>query len=57
MQWRYLAGRAVRSVTWSGTLSETKPAKYKTVNSRGRQMLALDLDEVGIYGLARIELE
>ena len=50
-------GKAARSVTWSGTLSEMKPVKYKTVNSGGRQMLTLDLDEVSIYGLAKIGLQ
>ena len=34
-----------------------KPMKYKTVSRGGRQMLILDLDEVSIYGLAKIELE
>ena len=50
-------GKTARSVTWSGTLAEMKPVKYKTVSSAGRQMLTLDLDEVSIYGLAKIELE
>ncbi|HVI77971.1 MAG TPA: beta-galactosidase trimerization domain-containing protein, partial [Candidatus Acidoferrum sp.] len=50
-------GKTARSVTWSGTLSEMKPMKYTTVSKAGRQMLLLDLDEVSIYGLAKVELE
>ncbi len=50
-------GKTAKSVTWSGTLAEMKPVKYKTASSAGRQMLTLDLDEVSIYGLAKIELE
>jgi hypothetical protein len=50
-------GKTAKSVTWSGTLAEMKPVKHKTVSSGGRQMLTLDLDEVSIYGLAKIELE
>jgi hypothetical protein len=50
-------GRTARSVTWSGTLAEMKPVKYKAVNSGGRQMLRLDLDDLSIYGLAKIELD
>jgi len=34
-----------------------KPVKYKAVNSGGRQMLTLDLDDLSIYGLAKIELD
>ena len=34
-----------------------KPIKYETESSGGRQTLMLDLDEVGTYGLAKIELE
>jgi len=51
------SGKAVRAVTWSGTLGEMKPVKYTTGTSRGHQVVKLDLDEVGIYGLAKIELE
>jgi hypothetical protein len=50
-------GKTARSVTWSGTLTEMKPLKYKTENQRGRQILTVNLDEVSIYGLAKIELE
>jgi len=50
-------GKTVRSVTWSGTLTEMKPVKYTTVNRAGRQMLILDLNEINTYGLAKIELE
>jgi hypothetical protein len=50
-------GKTARSVTWSGTLTEMKPMKYTTVNRAGRQMLILDLNEINIYGLAKIELE
>jgi hypothetical protein len=50
-------GKKARSVTWSGMLTEMKPLKYRTVSQRGRQMLTLDLNEVSIYGLAKIELE
>jgi hypothetical protein len=50
-------GKKARSVTWSGMLTEMKPLKYSTVSQRGRQMLTLDLNEVSIYGLAKIELE
>jgi hypothetical protein len=50
-------GKTARSVNWSGTLGEMKPMKYKTENREGRQMLRLDLDEVNIYGLAKIEFE
>jgi hypothetical protein len=50
-------GKTARSVTWSGTLSDMKPVKYRAVSRAGRQMLILDLDEVSIYGLAKIELE
>lgn len=50
-------GKTARRVTWSGTLSDMKPVKYRAVSRAGRQMLILDLDEVSIYGLAKIELE
>jgi hypothetical protein len=50
-------GKTARSVTWSGTLAEMKPMKYRTVSRAGRQMLILDLNETSIYGLAKIELE
>jgi hypothetical protein len=50
-------GKTARSVTWSGTLTEMKPMKYRTVSQGGRQMLMIDLNEVSIYGLAKIELE
>ena len=50
-------GKTARSVTWSGTLTEMKPMKYRTMSRGGRQMLILDLNEVSIYGLAKIELE
>jgi hypothetical protein len=50
-------GKKARSVTWSGTLTEMKPLEYKTASKGGRQMLLLDLNEVNIYGLAKIELE
>jgi CRISPR/Cas system-associated endoribonuclease Cas2 len=50
-------GKNARSVTWSGSLTEMKPVQYKAVNSGDRQMLTLDLDEVSIYGLAKIELD
>jgi hypothetical protein len=50
-------GKTARSVSWSGTLAEMQPMKYKTVSRGGRQTLMLDLDEVSIYGLAKIELE
>ena len=50
-------GKTARSVTWSGTLTEMKPMKYTTVSRAGRQMLMLDLNEVSIYGLAKIALE
>jgi hypothetical protein len=50
-------GKTTRSVTWSGTLSDIKPVKYRAVSRAGRQMLILDLDQVSIYGLAKIELE
>ena len=50
-------GRTARTVTWSGSLAEMKPVKYKAVSSAGHQMLTLDLDELSIYGLAKIELD
>jgi hypothetical protein len=50
-------GKIARSVTWSGTLAEMKPLKYTTVNRAGGQTLMLDLNEINIYGLAKIELE
>jgi hypothetical protein len=50
-------GKTARSVTWSGALTEMKPVKYTTVSRAGRQMLILDLNEISIYGLAKIELE
>jgi hypothetical protein len=50
-------GKTARSVTWSGALTEMKPTKYTTVNRAGGQMLMLDLNELSIYGLAKIELE
>ena len=34
-----------------------KPLKYTTVNRAGGQTLMLDLNEINIYGLAKIELE
>ena len=50
-------GKTARSVTGSGSLTDMKPMKYTTVNRAGRQTLMLDLDEVNIYGLAKIELQ
>ena len=50
-------GKTARSLSWSGTLAEMQPIKYKTESRGGRQTLMLDLDEVGTYGLAKIELE
>lgn len=50
-------GKTARSVTWNGTLNEMKPMKYTTLSRAGRQMLMLNLNEVSIYGLAKIELE
>ena len=50
-------GKTARGVSWSGTLGEMKPVKYQTVRKGGRQVVLLDLDEVNVYGLAKIELE
>ena len=50
-------GKTARSVTWSGSLAEMKPLKCETASSDGHQTLTLHLDEVSIYGLAKIELE
>jgi hypothetical protein len=52
-------GRKARRVMWSGSLSEMKPvAQMSTVNAgQARQTVNLTLDQVGIYGLATIEMD
>ena len=49
--------RKPRAITWSGTLADMKPVQYQSVRQGDQQTLVLNLDEVGIYGLANIELE
>ncbi|HYK87317.1 MAG TPA: alpha-amylase family protein [Acidobacteriota bacterium] len=48
--------KKVRSVTFSGTLSEMKPLKYQT-STQDKRTLVFDLDQVNVYGLAVIEFE
>ncbi len=50
-------GRKVRQVTWSGELAEMKPIPYQSTVIAGRQILRLDLDQIGIYGLMSIEMD
>jgi hypothetical protein len=50
-------GKTARNVTWSGTLGDMKPVKYESTRKEGRQVVLLDLDQVDVYGLAKIELE
>jgi hypothetical protein len=50
-------GKTARNVTWSGTLGDMKPVKYESTRKEGRQAVMLDLDQVNVYGLVKIELE
>jgi hypothetical protein len=50
-------GKKARRVTWSGTLGEMKPVQYEITSKQGRQVILLDLDQVDVYGLAKIELD
>ncbi len=49
--------RKARQVTWSGILGEMKPIRYQSTMNAGRQILQLDLDQIGIYGLMNIEMD
>ncbi|HLK31679.1 MAG TPA: hypothetical protein VKT29_01235 [Terriglobales bacterium] len=51
------AGKQVRNVSRSGTLSDMKPLEYRTVVHGNSQTLRLKLEAVNIYGLADIELQ
>jgi hypothetical protein len=47
-------GKKVRSVHYNGTLAALKPVTFR---HKGPQLVSFDVDEVGIYGLAVVELE
>jgi hypothetical protein len=50
-------GKKARSLNYSGSLSVMKPLNYKATSHGIRQSIVFEAGEVGIYGLAVIELE
>ena len=49
-------GKTVRSISYSGSLGEMHPAKWRSAAPQQRSVV-FDLDQVDVYGLAVIELD
>jgi hypothetical protein len=50
-------GKKVKSVHYSGTLSQMQPLEFATMSKGSQQLISFQPNEINIYGLAIVELE
>jgi hypothetical protein len=51
------AGRTIKSLTYSGALSELGPVAFERTRVGDRELVSFNVDQVGVYGLAVVQLQ